>query len=160
MPRVNLHGTLAVASGLKVQTGSAVTSLAGDQNPIQTIVELVPAADYDTARNRLLDDSRSRTGRNVIGLLARANPDLDELANEIYRSQRIAELHRNEPDQEVRDYCTGQLDRATKLAVQLQSKIKQTLPGGCFVFRGQVTVVPATNLYCLVRFLYTTQSST
>ena len=45
LPRVNLHGTLAVASGLKVQTGSAVTSLAGDQNPIQTIVELVPAAD-------------------------------------------------------------------------------------------------------------------
>jgi hypothetical protein len=42
LPRVNLHGTLAVAAGLKVQTGSAVTSLAGDQNPIQTIVELEP----------------------------------------------------------------------------------------------------------------------
>ncbi|MBB3862674.1 hypothetical protein GGQ88_003976 [Novosphingobium hassiacum] len=146
LPRVNLHGTLAVASGLKVQTGSAVTSLAGDQNPIQTIVELVPVADYDTARNRLLDDSRSRTGRNVIGLLARANPDLDELANEIYRSQRIAELHRNEPDQEVRDYCAGQLDRASKLAVQLQSKIKQTLQGGSFVFRGQATAVTALNV--------------
>lgn len=78
-----------------MQTGSAVTSLAGDD--LNTIVELVPAADYDTARNRLLDDLRSRTGRNVIGLLARANPDLDDLANEIYRSQRIAELHRNEP---------------------------------------------------------------
>lgn len=145
LPRVNLHGTLAVATGLKVQTGSTVTSLAGDQNPIQTIVELVPAADYDAARNRTIDDSRSRTGRNVIGLLTRANPELDDLANEIYRSQRIAELHRNEPDQEVRDYCSGQMDRAAKLATQLQSKIKQTLQGGSFVFRGQVTAVSALN---------------
>lgn len=146
LPRVNLHGTLAVASGLKVQTGSAVTSLAGDQNAIQTIVELIPAADYDAGRTRMLDDSRSRTGRNFIGLLARTNPDLDDLANEIYRSQRIAELHRNEPDQEVRDYCAGQLDRAAKLAVQLQSKIKQTLQGGSFVFRGQATAVSALNV--------------
>lgn len=146
LPRVNLHGTLAVASGLKVQTGSAVASLAGDQNAIQTIVELIPAADYDAGRTRMLDDSRSRTGRNVIGLLARTNPDLDDLANEIHRSQRIAELHRNEPDQEVRDYCAGQLDRAAKLAVQLQSKIKQTLQGGSFVFRGQATAVSALNV--------------
>ena len=67
--------------------------------------------------------------------LARANAELDDLANEIYRCQRIAELHRNEPDQEVKDYCTGQLDRAAKLATQLQSKIKQTLQAGSFVFR-------------------------
>ena len=146
LPRVNLHGTLAVSSGLKVQTGSAVTSLAGDQNPVQMVVELVSPADYDVARNRMLDDSRSQNGRNIIGLLARANPELDDLANEVYRSQRIAELHRNEPDQEVRDYCSGQLDRAAKLATQLQIKIKQTLQGGSFVFRGQATAVSALNV--------------
>jgi hypothetical protein len=145
LPRVSLHGTLAIASGIKVQSGSAVTSLAGDQNTVQTVLEMVPATDYEAARNRVLDDSRSRTGRNVIGLLARSNPDLDDLANEIYRSQRIAELHRNEPDQEVRDYCSGQLDRAANLATQLQSKIKQTLQAGSFVFRGQATAVSAIN---------------
>ena len=146
LPRVNLHGTLAVSSGLKVQTGSSVTSLAGDQNQIQMIVELVSPADYDVARNRILDDSRSRNGRNVIGLLARSTQDLDDLANEIFRSQRIAELHRNEPDQEIRDYCAGQLDRASALSIQLQSKIKQTLQGGSFVFRGQSTAVSALNV--------------
>ena len=145
LPRVSLHGTLTVASGIKVQSGSTVTSLAGDQNTVQTILELVAAADYDAARNRMLDDSRSRTGRNIIGLLARSNPELDDLANEIYRCQRIAELHRNEPDQEVRDYCSGQLDRAAKLATQLQSKIKQTLQAGSFVFRGQATAVSALD---------------
>jgi hypothetical protein len=145
LPRVSLHGTLAIASGIKVQSGSAVTSLAGDQNTIQTVLEMVPATDYEAAKNRVLDDSRSRTGRNVIGLLARSNTDLDDMANEIYRSQRIAELHRNEPDQEVRDYCAGQLDRAANLATQLQSKIKQTLQAGSFVFRGQATAVSAIN---------------
>ena len=145
LPRVSLHGTLAIASGIKIQSGSAVTSLAGDQNTVQTVLEMVPASDYEVAKNRILDDSRSRTGRNVIGLLARSNPDLDDLANEIYRSQRIAELHRNEPDQEVRDYCSGQLDRAANLATQLQSKIKQTLQAGSFVFRGQATAVSAIN---------------
>jgi hypothetical protein len=146
LPRVSLHGTMAVATGLKTQVGSAITSLAGEQNTIQTVVELVPASDYDTAKNRMLDDSRSRAGRNLIGLLARSQADLDDLAVEIYRCQRIAELHRNEPDQEVRDYCTGQLDRATKLATQLQSKIKQTLQAGSFVFRGQATAISALGV--------------
>jgi hypothetical protein len=143
LPRISLHGTMAVASGLKIQAGSSITSLAGDQNTIQTVVEMVAAIDYDTARNRMLDDSRSRSSRNTIGLLARSSPELDDLANEIYRCQRIAELHRNEPDQEVRDYCSGQLDRATKLATQLQSKIKQSLQAGSFIFRGQPTAVSA-----------------
>ncbi len=145
LPRVSLLGTMAVATGLKVQAGGAISSLAGDQNPIQTLVELVPASDYETAKQRLLDDSRSRANRNTIGLLARANPELEELANEIYRCQRIAELHRNEPDQEVKDYCSGQLDRAAKLATQLQSKIRQTLQAGSFVFRGQATAVAALD---------------
>lgn len=145
LPRISLQGTMAVATGLKIQAGSAVTSLAGDQNPIQTIVELVAAGDYETAKNRMLDDSRSRPGRNTIGLLARSNPELDDLANEIYRCQRIAELHRNEPDQEVKDYCSSQLDRAANLAKQLQSKIKQNLQAGSFVFRGQATAVSALN---------------
>jgi hypothetical protein len=145
LPRVSLHGTMAVATGLKTQAGTAITSLAGDSNPIQTVIELVPSSDYDAAKNRMLDDSRSRAGRNIIGLLARANPELDDLSNEIYRCQRIAELHRNEPGQEVKDYCSSQLDRAAKLATQLQSKVKQTLQSGSFVFRGQATAVAALD---------------
>ncbi|MER8438322.1 BREX system P-loop protein BrxC [Mesorhizobium sp. M1312] len=145
LPRHNLQGTMAVATGLKIQSGSAVTSVAGDQNAIQTIVDLVPPGDAETARVRMLDDSRSRQNRNVIGLLGRTNPDIDELTGEIYRCQRIAELHRNEPEQETRDYCAGQIERAAKLATQLQSKIKQTLQAGSFIFRGQVTAVSALD---------------
>jgi hypothetical protein len=143
LPRVTLQGSMAVATGLKIQSGSTTTSLAGDANPVQTVVELVAASDYETAKNRALEDSRSRAARNTIGLVARSSTDVDDLASEIYRCQRIAELHRNEPDQEVKDYCTGQLDRATKLAGELKSKIKQTLQAGSFIFRGQATAVSA-----------------
>ena len=104
LPRVNFHGTLAVASGIKVQSGGSATSLAGEQNAIQTIVELVFPDDYETAQTRLVDDSRSHASRNVIGLMARTTPDLDDLCNEIFRCQRIPELHRNDAEQEIRDY--------------------------------------------------------
>lgn len=141
LPRVSVNGTLAVTTGLKVQTGSAITSVAGDQSPVQTIVEFVDPTDHDTTRTRMLDDSHSKAGQNIIGLLARSNPELDDLANEIYRCKRIVELHRNEPDQEIREYCNGQTERATKLTNQLQGKIKHALQAGSFVFRGEVTAV-------------------
>ena len=147
LPRVSLHGSMTVAAGLKVQQGASVTSLAGEQNAIQAVVELAATSDYEAARVRLLDDSRSRAARNVIGVLARANPELEDAAGEIYRCQRIAELHRSDPDQEIKDYCTGQLDRVTKyLAPQLRSKIKQALQAGSFVFRGQATAVTALDV--------------
>jgi len=145
LPRVSMNGTMTVASGLKVQTGSNFTSLAGEQNAIQTIVELASPGDYETAKTRMLDDSRGRTFRNIIGLIAKNNPELDDIAAEIFRCQRISELHRNDPNQEVKDYCTAQHERGTKLAVQLQSKIRQTLQGGSFVFRGQVSAVSALH---------------
>lgn len=145
LPRYTLHGSMAVATGVKLQSGSIATSVAGDQNAIQTIVEFVKADDYETARTRMLDDSRGRQNRNVIGLVARTNTDLDDLNGEIYRCQRIAELHRNDPEQEIRDYCTGQLERAAKLSLQLQSKIKQALQAGSFVFRGEATAVAALD---------------
>lgn len=147
LPKVSLQGTLGVATGLKVQAGSTITSLAGDQNPIQTVVELVAAADYEAAKNRWLDESRSRSTRNTIFLLARADVALDELAAEIHRCKRIEELHRNDPDQEIRDYCRAQLDSATRLATQLQTKIRTALEAGSFVFRGQATAVSSLDAH-------------
>lgn len=60
LPRVSLHGSLTVTSGVKIQSGSTITSLAGDQNTVQMIMELVSTAEYDATRDRLVDDSRRR----------------------------------------------------------------------------------------------------
>jgi hypothetical protein len=45
LPSIQLHGTLSVQTGLKMQqtAGSSPASLSGDRNPIQTIVELADA---------------------------------------------------------------------------------------------------------------------
>ncbi|MDT3683238.1 MAG: BREX system P-loop protein BrxC [Truepera sp.] len=145
LPRVTHQGSMTVATGLKVLGATGPSALAGEQNTIQTIVEAVPPAEYETAKSRLVEESRNRSERNSIWLLARVGPELDDLAGEIYRCHRIVELHRNEPDQEVKDYCAGQLERAARLATQLQSKIKQTLQAGSFVFRGQATAVSALD---------------
>lgn len=145
LPRVTHQGSMTVTSGLKVLGATGPSALAGEQHTIQTIVEAVPPTEYETAKNRLVEESRSRSERNSIWLLARVAPELDDLAGEIYRCRRIVELHRNEPDQEVKDYCAGQLDRAARLTTELQSKIKQTLQAGSFVFRGQTTAVSALD---------------
>jgi hypothetical protein len=112
LPRVHHETSLTVTSGLKVRSAGTVTSQAGETNTVQTVVEFVDLAEFDKARNALVEDSRDRANQHTIGLLARTDPALEELANEIYRSHRIAEQHRLDAAQEVKDYCNTQLDRA------------------------------------------------
>ncbi len=42
------------------------------------------------------------------------SPEIEERANEIYRCEQIVQRYRNDPDQEVKDYCTSQGDRANQ----------------------------------------------
>ena len=42
---------------------------------------------------------------------------------EIYRCQEIVRQYRNDPDQEVKDYCTSQSDRAETLIGELERGI-------------------------------------
>ena len=78
-------------------------------------------------------------------MLARRSPEADDLVAEICRSERIVELHRNDPDQEVKEYCQSQIDRASRLASDLAKKITRGLTQGSFVFRGKVTAVDSLD---------------
>ena len=142
LPSARVLTTLLVTTGLKVRSGASETSLAGEGNPVQTIVEFVDPGEVTAESTRLLDESRQRSSQNTILLLGRSSADADRLVTEIYRSQRIVELHRTDPDQEVRDYCKGQLDRVNdSLAPQPQQILKTGLAPGAFIFRGQTTAV-------------------
>lgn len=145
LPRVQHETSLTVTSGLKVRSAGTVTSQAGETNTVQTVVEFVDLAEFDKARSALVEDSRDRANQHTIALLARTDPALEELANEIYRSHRIAEQHRLDAAQEVKTYCNTQLDRAGILSKRLQAGIKQALQAGAFVFRGQVTAASALD---------------
>ena len=141
LPSARLHGSLAVTSGLKAQSGAFAASLAGDRESIQTVVEFVDPTDYETARTRLVDESRHKSSEQVIYLLGRSSTEADDLVAEIYRSHRIVELHRNDPDQEIKEYCGSQTDRAARLMGELQHRIRRSLSQGSFLFRGQTTSV-------------------
>jgi hypothetical protein len=141
-----MQGSLSVQTGLKVQSGgSTATALAGERNTVQTIVELAEAQNYDTARTRLVDDSRHPSARHVIFLLGRSTPDMDTLATDIYRCQEIVQRYRNEPDQEIKDYSRGQSDRAERLIKDLQLLLKRSLSHGSFIFRGHTTAVDSLD---------------
>jgi hypothetical protein len=141
LPRATLLGSLQVVAGLKVLSGSSVQGLAGDQHPVQTLVQFVEATEYEGVRSATVEESRQRQAQTTIYALGRTDPEAQNLAEEIYRCQRIDELYRNDPDQEVRDYCKNQQDRADRLRITLQQKLQQSLYGGSFVFRGQLTGV-------------------
>jgi len=139
LPAARLHGTLTVTSGLKAVAGSQQAGLAGERETIQTVVELADPKDYETARTRLLEESRQRSAQYTIFLLGRDTPEIAERAAEIYRAREIANRYRNDPDQEVKDYCTSQVDRANRLAGELSHLLKRCLGQGSFLFRGQTT---------------------
>lgn len=94
---------------------------------------------YEGARAAAVEESRQKQVQ--IFLLGRTSAEMQTIAEEIYRCQRIEELYRNDPDQEVREYCKNQINRADGLKVELQRKLRQSLSQGSFVFRGQVTAV-------------------
>lgn len=143
LPATQLNGTLSVQTGLKVLTtaGAVPTALAGDRNPVQTIIELVDPVEYDNAKTRLTNDSRQKGELQKIYLLGRTTPEMDELTTEIFRCREVATRYRNEPDQEVKDYCAGQLDRASRLLSELERHIRRSLLQGSFLFRGTLTSV-------------------
>ena len=141
LPSARLNGALAVTSGLKNKRGSALVNLDGDGHTIQTIVELVAPVEYETARTSLLEESRHPTATHFIYLLGRSTPEIEEQIGEIYRSQEISRMYRNDPVEEVRKYCQAQLDRANKLTEELRRILKNCLSGGSLIFRRQVTAI-------------------
>jgi hypothetical protein len=140
-PATKLHNSLVVTTGLKSMVGSVVSALAGERETVQTVVELVEPADYEQARIRLVDESRQKSSSSTIYLLGRNTPEISTQIGEIYRSEEIARRHNHDPDQEVKEYCTAQGDRAAKLAGDVQKALKQSLKQGSFIFRVDTTAV-------------------
>ncbi|WP_220429122.1 BREX system P-loop protein BrxC [Sulfitobacter mediterraneus] len=144
-PATRLHGNRAVTSGVKSVVGGRSVSLAGDRETIQTAIVLADAEEYETERTKLLDESRQRSAENTIFLLGRSPQDAINQAGEIYRCNRIVEIYRNDPDQEVKEYCASQTDRAARLSSDLTQLITRSLARGSFVFRGAVSAVESID---------------
>lgn len=150
LPSTHLNGTLSVQTGLKAQSAGGIpASIAGERNTVQTVVELVDPKDYDTAKARLTDESRHKTAQYTIFALGRTSIEIDELVGDIYRCKEIANKYRNEPDQEVKEYCASQSDIANRKMGELEGLLRRSLTQGSFIFRGEVTAVESLDLKLL-----------
>jgi hypothetical protein len=145
LPSARVDGTLTVTSGIKHLTAGQAASLAGERETVQTVIVFAESADYDAERTRILDESRQRSSEHTIYLLGRTAPDAQNLVNEIFRCQRIVDIHRSDPDQEVKEYCNGQTERAARFANELGSLLRRSLTQGSFVFRGSATAVDSLD---------------
>ncbi len=145
LPSARLHGSLTVTTGLKRSVGGRNMSLAGERETVQTVVVLTAPNDYETERTKLLDESRQRSSEGTIYLLGRTPQDAMDLAGEIYRCNRIVELYRNDPDQEVKEYCVSQTDQAKRLANDLEQMLAGSMARGSFLFRGTASAVESVD---------------
>ena len=145
LPSARLNGTLTVTSGVRHLSAGQTASLAGEREVVQTVVVFADPAEYAAERIRLLDESRHKSSENAIYLLGRTVTDQPERVAEIYRCSRIVELHRNDLDQEVKEYCTSQTERASRLASDLGQRLSANLMQGSFVFRGSSTAVQSLD---------------
>lgn len=145
LPATRLHNSITIAAGLKVTAGAQLVSLAGDRETIQLVVDFAEPSDYEAVRTRLVEESRQRAAQHLIYLLGRTAPEVDAKVGDIYRCNTIVERYRNDPDQEVKEYCAAQSDRATRLTRELQHLLKRSLGQGSFLFRGQITAADSLD---------------
>ncbi|MEN3951268.1 BREX system P-loop protein BrxC [Iodidimonas sp. SYSU 1G8] len=144
-PSARIFGNLTVTTGLKRLVSGRPTTLTGERETVQTLIALSEPGEFDADRTKLVEESRQRLMSTTIYLLGSMPADAMDKATEIYRCARIVELHRNDPDQEVKEYCASQSDRAAKLHNELKLSLSRGLAKGAYIFRGTSTAVESLD---------------
>jgi hypothetical protein len=141
-PTVRLLSTRSVTTGIKAMSGALAISLDGEREPIQTVIEFVPASSYEKTKDERFLDSNQRGNLNCLYLLAKEDPDIDNKLVEVVRSLGIYNQNRNKSvEKEVSEYLNGQFQRAETLGNELEAALKKQLAGGSFIFRGRLVAV-------------------
>lgn len=141
-PSVNLHGTRKVGSGIQIAGAGMPVSLAGDKEPLQTIVQLGTGKEYDKIKDEAVSESVQKSASDKIFLVGHDDDEIEGLLIDIYRCREIYKQHRNKAvDKEVEEYLRAQDQRAEALTRELTVRIEKGLSAGSFIFRGRPTAV-------------------
>ena len=137
-PSVKLFGTRSVSTGFKVYAGAMPVSLTGQNEPIQTHIEFVSETEYEKRKNERMLESQQRVNINIIYLLGKQDPEIENLVLDIYRCREIYKQNRNKAaDKDVEEYLRAQDQRATNLEKEVESRLLKSLLAGSFVFRAK-----------------------
>jgi hypothetical protein len=142
LPQARLFNSHNVQSGISVMVNGMPRPLEGERNTIQTVIELADDANYKNLRDTRIGDSTQRQNSSCIYLLGHSSSTIEETATEIFRSDQIFKLNRNQSgEKELDDYLEGQRQRAENLQQDLEARIRQNLMAGTFIFQGRPKAV-------------------
>lgn len=142
LPNVRVAGARKVQSGIKLVGSRGATSVEGERESIQTVIEFVEPGSYTSRRDELLTDSGQPTHRHTIFWLARKNTAVDRLLLEIKKSEAIHGQYRNRAaEKEVSQYLDSQLTLAETRRTELEEELKNALADGSFIFQSDPTAV-------------------
>jgi hypothetical protein len=144
-PEARIENTRTVSAGIKTMVGAQSVTLLGDREPIHYIIELIQPGAYDKRRDERLADSASPANRSSVFWLAREEGGIERLLTDIVQCREIYNQNRNKTvEREVQDYLNAQWQRADKLTVELEQRLRRMLANGSFVFRS--TPTPTASL--------------
>jgi uncharacterized protein DUF6079 len=137
LPTARLNNARPVTAGIRLVTGGGQSvSLEGDKDPIQIIIEFVPASAYEQMRKDRENDSRASREKTSIFLLGRTVPETEELTVTVVRCQKFLDAHRNANDPETQEFVRIVAERVNRTTGDLEKLLKKTLVAGSFVAQG------------------------
>jgi hypothetical protein len=117
--------------------------IVGEVEDIQLRIESVSLNNFDTRRQELLTDTKTREYDNTIALLVSFPDELDDQLVEARRSDYIVStIPEREADKDVAQFLRSEKKRGDTCAEQAQQLITQALmTNGVFIFQGSPTPV-------------------
>jgi hypothetical protein len=134
-PSARLEGTKEVKAAVKLGRSPVV----GGSEEIDIALEFVDPSTWETRRGALLVETNTRLElRTTIVWLARADDAVEELLQEIVRSEKIArEIPEEQTDQDVAQFRRAERRLAERNRELVAKSIERALMDGTLVFRGK-----------------------
>lgn len=141
-PSARLENTKEVKAGVRMGNSLIV----GDGEDIVFWLEAVTDSRWDSRRTELLTETVNKPEwRNGIAWLYRVNPMVDDLLEQIYRSEQIAsQVNDRTADRDEAQFQRAELKLAERNRDEVEALLRQALLNGTLVFRGRPT--PAATL--------------
>jgi hypothetical protein len=136
-PSARLEGTKEVKAAVKLGRSPVV----GGSEEIDISPEFVEPGMRETRRENLLVETNTRLElRNTIAWLARTDDSMEELLQDIVRSEKIVrEVSEEQTDQDVAQFRRAERRLAERNRELVAKSIERSLMDGTLVFRGKPT---------------------
>ena len=147
LPKARVSDARSETPGLKSRIDGRDYPVSGDRKEVQLIATLAGDAQYETARQDLVNESTQSDCMNKVFLIGHDSEQIRKATTEIQRSKSISEKHKNSPDQDVVAFCRAQEELSRKNEAELERLLRGAFFDGSLVFRGaqqSCTTVGAT----------------